>query len=80
MPDGTEYYDIYDEFNNLKRIYSVSVKGDTLEERLDKYEHGIDFTFKEDANVLKKVSYGIAVESKMYNTQRLVLAKKNVRL
>lgn len=76
MPDGTEYYDIYDEFNNLKRIYSVSVKGDTLEERLDKYEHGIDFTFKEDANVLKKVSYGIAVESKMYNTQRLVLAKK----
>ena len=78
MTNGIEYYDIYDEFDNIERSYSVSVEGDTLEEKLDNYKTEIDFSFNEDVNVLKNVSYKVDYtdDSKIYNTQRLVLAKK----
>ena len=42
MSDGSEYYNIYDEFDNIKRIYSVSVNGDTLDEPLNNYETQTD--------------------------------------
>lgn len=38
MSDGRELYNIYDEFDNIKRIFFVSVDGDTLEMPLDDYE------------------------------------------
>lgn len=42
MSNGSEYYNIYDEFDNIKRIYSVSVNGDTLDEPLNNYETQTD--------------------------------------
>jgi len=38
LSDGNEYYNVYDEFDDMKQIYSVSADGDTLQYPLYSYE------------------------------------------
>lgn len=64
MTDGSEYYDLYDELNNLKKSYSISVDGDTLEEILNRYEPETDYLLNVNANMLKKISYEVDFGSK----------------
>ncbi len=73
MTSGIEYYSIIDEFDNLKRSYSVAVDGDTLEEILYRYEPETDYILGEKTNVLKKESYEVDSGSKLSTNNSTLL-------